>query len=176
MKNNNPALEPLLKGLLRSYEGIFDFPATVYESRLAKFVQRDVADLKKDLQKLNNYGIISYSAQKDKPQITLLQNRMYNDNYKINTTDYLKRKLKFEERVAAMVEFINKSTGCRSQHIANYFTDVKISACGICDNCINEKVIYISTEEFTRITSQIKDRVKDKSLKIEDILSKPQRN
>lgn len=165
-----PALERLLKGLLRSYEGIFDFPATVYESNLAKFIQADVEVLKKDLQKLNDYGIISYSAQKDKPQITLLQNRMYNDNYQLNTVDYLKRKQNFEERAAAMIDYIKKSTGCRSQHIAHYFTDAKINACGICDNCINEKVIYISTEEFNSITAQIIEFTKTASITVEDIL------
>jgi ATP-dependent DNA helicase RecQ len=166
-----PALEPLLKGLLRSYEGIFDFPATVYESRLAKFIQANVDDLKKDLKKLNEYGIISYTAQKDKPQITLLQNRMYNDNYQINATDYLKRKQNFEERVNAMTGYIKKITGCRSQHIASYFTDVKINACGICDNCINEKVIYISTEEFKSITAQIMSLSKDISVSVEDMFT-----
>ena len=169
-EKQNPTLEPLLKGLLRSYEGIFDFPATVYESKLAKFVQVETDALKKDLKKLNDYGIISYSAQKDKPQITLLQNRMYNDNYMINTSDYLKRKQNFEERVHAMIGYIKKSSGCRSQHIAAYFTPVKINACGICDNCINEKVVHISTEEFNSIASHIINYTKDTAISVENIL------
>ena len=169
-EKQNPALEPLLKGLLRSYEGIFDFPATVYESKLAKFIQIDVETLKKDLKKLNDYGIISYAAQKDKPQITLLQNRMYNDSYSINTSDYLQRKQNFEERAEAMIGYIKKSSGCRSQHIAAYFTPVKINACGICDNCINEKVIHISTAEFNLITNQIIDSTKGFAVSVEDIL------
>ena len=166
-----PALEHLLKGLLRSYEGIFDFPATVYESKLAKFIGADIEAVKKDLKKLHDHGIISYSAQKDKPQITLLQNRMYNDNYTLNTADYFKRKQNFENRVTAMVGYIQKSTGCRSQHIANYFTDVKINTCGICDNCINEKVIYTSTEEFTDISNRIRDLTKDISISVDRILA-----
>ena len=165
-----PAMESLLKGLLRSYEGIFDYPATVYESKLAKFIQADVEQLIKDLKNLNDCGIISYTAQKDKPQLTLLQNRMYNDNYQINIVDYLKRKQNFEERVNAMIGYIKKPTGCRSQHMANYFTDVKISACGICDNCINEKVIYISTEEFNSITDKMMRLTKDVSVSAEDML------
>ena len=171
-EKQNSELEPLIKGLLRSYEGIFDFPAIVYESKLAKFIQADMALLKTDLQKLHNYGIISYSAQKEKPQITLLQNRMYNDNYQINTVDYLKRKQNFEERVNAMIGYIKKETGCRSQHIAGYFTAVKINACGICDNCINEKALHISTEEFDTITSQIITFSKDQFLSVEEILIK----
>ena len=169
-EKQQPGHEPLLKGLLRSYEGIFDFPSTVYESKLANFIQADAIAVKKDLQKLNDYGIISYSAQKDKPQITLLQNRMYNDNYKINTVDYLKRKQGFEERVQSMISYINKSTGCRSIHIAHYFTGVAINACGVCDNCINEKIIYISTEEFNGITKQIKALTTEVSASVDEIL------
>jgi ATP-dependent DNA helicase RecQ len=169
-EKQNPALEPLLKGLLRSYEGIFDFPATVYEHKLAAFIQVNTEQLKNDLKKLHEYGIISYSAQKDKPQITLLQNRMYNDTYSVNTIDYLKRKQNFEDRVNAMIDFIKKSTGCRSQHIANYFTDVKINACAICDNCINEKVIYISVEEFNHISDQIREQSKLKQVSVDEIL------
>ena len=95
---------------------------------------------------------------------------MYNDSYKINTADYLKRKQNFEERVIAMIEYIKKPSGCRSQHVANYFTDVKINACGICDNCINEKVIYISTEEFNSISNQIMNITKNEVMSAEEIL------
>ncbi len=169
-EKQNTALEPLIKGLLRSYEGIFDFPATVYESKLAKFIQADVQELKKDLKKLNDFGILSYAAQKDTAQITLLQNRMYNDNYRINMKEYLERKLKFEERVNAMISYVTKSVGCRSQQIAAYFNDVKINACGICDNCINEKVIYISTEEFNSIMNEIIKLTKETAIPVEEIL------
>lgn len=165
-----PALEPLIKGLLRSYEGIFDFPATVYESRLAKFIQADMQELKRDLKKLNDLGILSYASQKDTPQLTLLQNRMYNDNYRVNMKDYLERKLKFEERVNAMIAYVTRSFGCRSRHIAAYFNDVKINACGICDNCINEKVIYISTEEFNSIMHEIIKLTEETSVAVDEIL------
>ena len=121
------------------------------------------------MRRLNDYGIISYSAQKDKPQITLLQNRMYNDNYRINTSDYLKRKQNFEERADAMIGYIKKSSGCRSQHIAAYFTPVKINACGICDNCINEKIVHISTEEFNKIAEKIKNI--GQNISVEDLLT-----
>ncbi len=169
-EKQHPELETLIKGLLRSYEGIFDFPAIVYESKLAKFIQADIGALKSDLQKLHNYGIISYAAQKETPQITLLQNRMYNDNYEVNTIDYLKRKQNFEDRINAMISYIKQEHGCRSQYIAGYFTPVKINACGICDNCINEKALHISTEEFNTITTQIMNCTRDQPRSVEEIL------
>lgn len=170
-EKQNPALEPLIKGMLRSYEGVFDFPATVYENKLAKFILADTGTVKKNLKILNENGIISYSAQKDKPQITLLQNRMYNDNYRINTRDYLKRKQNFEERINAMLSYIKNTSGCRSQDIAAYFTPVKINACGICDNCINQKVLHISTEEFNLIVNQLISCIKDMVVPVENVLA-----
>ena len=169
-EKQQPGLEPLIKGLLRSYEGIFDYPAIVYEGKLAKFIQADIATVKANLQKLNNYGILSYSVQKETPQVTLLQNRMYNDNYRLNTIDYLKRKQNFVHRVNAMTGYVKKESGCRSQHIAAYFTPVKINACGICDICINEKALKISTEEFNTIAGQIFDSTSNRYLSVEEIM------
>ena len=166
-----PAWEPLLKGLLRSYEGIFDFPATVYESRLAKFVQMDVEALKRDLRKLHEHGIISYNAQKEKAQVMLLQNRMYRDDYKVNTLNYLERKKNFEERVRAMIGYIKSTTGCRSRYIAGYFSAADMKPCGICDNCINEKSTHISTEEFSRISEQVLALARQGTFSIEEILT-----
>jgi len=170
-EKQHPELEPLIKGLLRSYEGIFDFPATVYESRLAKFLQQDIAKVKTDLKKINDQGIVSYMPQKDTPQIFLLQNRMYADNYLINNTNYLKRRKSFEERATAMITYINETKICRSKQIAAYFNDDKVKPCGICDNCINEKVIHVSTEEFNIISGYILEQAKTSSLNSNQVLT-----
>ncbi|HMK03039.1 MAG TPA: RecQ family ATP-dependent DNA helicase, partial [Ferruginibacter sp.] len=171
-EEQHPEFEPVLKGLLRSYEGIFDFPAIIYESRLTRFLETDLVSLKTDLKKLDESGIISYNIQKDKPQLTLLQNRMYTDSYMINTTSHLKRKQNFEERVRAMIAYINKTTGCRSRHIAQYFTDGKVNACGICDNCINGKALHITAEEFNKITEQVLHVAKEAPASMEEIMVK----
>ncbi len=154
-EKQHPESEPLIKGLLRSYEGIFDYPAIVYESKLARFLQEDVETIKRELTKLNDQGIISYAAQKEKPQIILLQNRMYADNYRINNTDYRKRRDSFEKRVHAMTGYVKESKNCRSVQIAQYFNDLTAKPCGICDNCINNKVIRVTPEEFNAISGYI---------------------
>lgn len=169
-ENQHPELEPLIKGLLRSYEGIFDFPSIVYESKLAIFLQQDSEAVKKDLGRLNDYGVISYAVQKDKPQITLLQNRMYTDNYLINNANCLKRKESFEQRVSAMVGYVQEKKHCRSKQIASYFNDDKTTACGICDNCINAKVIRVSQEEFNVISSHILAEARRSLLRSDKIL------
>ena len=147
-----PELDEIIKGLLRSYEGIFDFPATIYETQLAKFLKKNIDTIKQELLQLNQHGIIDYSPQKDKPQVTLLQNRMYADSFQINLANYLKRKQNFEVRIASMINYAKDAVSCRSQIIAKYFNSPTVNSCGICDNCINQKPIEVSKEEFEQLT------------------------
>ncbi len=162
-EKQHPESESLIKGLLRSYEGIFDFPATIYESRLGKFLTTDTETVKKGLKELNDHGIIRYIAQKDTPRLFLLQNRMYSDSYRINHEGYLKRKESFRRRVNAISSYINNTSDCRSKQIATYFGDNDVVKCGICDNCLNEATNHLSPEEFSRISGDILARVRDGS-------------
>lgn len=165
----HPELEPMIKGLLRSYEGIFDYPATVYESQLAKFIRKDIESVKKELRILNDYSIIAYAPQKDNPQLTLLQNRMYADNYAVNMASYLQRKRNFEQRVNAILDYIKNTANCRSKLIATYFNASTNKPCGCCDNCINEKDLVISMEEFEGIAAGIFQLVRSTALPVKEI-------
>ena len=147
-------LEPVIKGLLRSYEGIFDYPSSIYENQLAGFIKKDLSVLKTDLKKLEQFGIIEYHPQKDKPQIQFLKNRVNVADFAINQNNLSKRKIAFEKRVKAMISYV-KTKACRSKTIGNYFSDISITPCGICDNCINEKAVVVSKAEFENIVMVI---------------------
>lgn len=155
LEKHQPLLDDMAKALLRSYEGIFDFPCAINENSLASFIKQSKEAVVNQLQQLNGFGIISYQPQKEKPQLTLLQNRMYADSFVINLEDYLKRKALFEERIGAICSFAGNSLECRSKQIASYFNAEVKNNCGICDNCINQKEIVISTEEFEAIAGHI---------------------
>ena len=167
-----PQLEPIIKGLLRSYEGIFDFPATVNESELAKFIQKKLPDTQKELTQLHQLGLIDYSPRKDKPQITLLQNRMYADSFVINLTDYLKRKENFKNRIESIISYVKETVICRSRMIAEYFNDAGLKACGICDNCINQANLVISTQEFEMIAGKIFEQIDKQSIMPKELMKK----
>ncbi len=166
-----PKLEPLVKGLLRSYEGIFNYPATIYEGELAKFLRKNIADIKQELLLLKTHGIVDYSPQKDTPQLTLVLNRMYADSFVINLANYLARKKNFEIRITAMVDYIANKVNCRSQVIARYFNDLNVKACGICDNCINQKDVVISKEEFELINRHIFNLIGQTTLPVKDLIN-----
>jgi ATP-dependent DNA helicase RecQ len=168
----HPALEPIIKGLLRSYEGIFDFPSIVLETQLAKFVKMNIEVVKRSLLQLRQLGIIDYTPQKEKPQLTLLQNRMYSDSFKIDLVNYHKRKANFERRIKAISNYVNSTTICRSQFIAFYFNDTAAKKCGICDNCINEKNITLTTQELDSIMEHIFQLVKTAPQPVEELLKR----
>ena len=150
-----PEMTEVVKGLLRSYEGIFDYPATINEAELAKFIQKKIPDVLEQLNKMHRLGILNYSARKDKPQVTLLQNRMYADSFVINLTNYLERKKNFDKRIKTIARYIEQSIMCRSRMVALYFNDNTVKNCGICDNCINQNDLVVSSEEFEMITEKI---------------------
>ena len=155
-----PYLEPVIKGLLRSYEGIFDYPSAIHENQLAGFINKEVMDVKSDLKNLQQYGIIEYHPQKDKPQIQFLRNRINASDFSINQDNLLKRKTAYEKRVKAMIGYVNIHA-CRSKTIGNYFDDLSIKPCGICDNCINEKGLIISKTEFENINMNIEKLIQE---------------
>ena len=95
---------------------------------------------------------------------------MYADNYSINVAGYLKRKQNFEQRVAAIINYIRKETGCRSKMIADYFSASSIETCGICDNCIREKAVYLSIDEFENIAGRITHLVKENYIPVKQVL------
>ena len=166
-----PQLEQTIKGLLRSYEGIFDYPANINENELAKFLRKPKDAVKQDLLLIQQYGIIQYSPQKDTPQLTLLLNRMYADSFVIDLKNYVERKKNFETRIAAIVQYITNTTLCRSKIIAEYFNDLHLKACGICDNCIHQKSVAVSREEFEVIANYIYGFIDKKSGDIKALLS-----
>ena len=169
-EQQHPQLELVIKGLLRSYEGIFDFATAIYETQLANFIHKKLPDVLQQLQVLHQSRIIDYSSRKDKPQLTLLQNRMYADSFMINLSDYAQRKINFEKRVKAIAVYVQQIIQCRSRIIAAYFNDINVKACGICDNCIRQQDLKISTEEFAFITGEIFQRLSEHAVLYKEFL------
>jgi ATP-dependent DNA helicase RecQ len=152
----HPELEPAIKALLRGYEGIFDFPASISETVLIRLLKKDVEAIKKDLVQLHLYGIIHYESQKDSPQIFFPRNRIKAEDLSINLELYNKRKEKFTARVKNIIQFAQELVTCRSKMIGVYFGDTKLKNCNVCDNCLRQKKVHIDEKEFEKISERIK--------------------
>lgn len=147
-------LEPLLKAMLRQYAGIVDQPAQIYERALAATLRISADEVHRQLMELQAHGIISYTPKKEKPQVYLPMNRVRADDLQIDIPRYQKRKIQYEERIGAMMQFVHSDL-CRSRFIGNYFGDAALEDCGICDVCLQRKKRNLSAKEFDDIHEQI---------------------
>jgi ATP-dependent DNA helicase RecQ len=168
----HPQLEPVIKGLLRAYEGIFDHFTPISEVVLSRVLKNSAEEVKKQLAELNRYGIIEYQPQKDNPQLLLLRDRIKTEDLFINMVAYNQRKEKFLARTKEMIHFVKEEAQCRSRIIGSYFGDDAVRACGICDNCLRQKAITLSKEEFESLNHRILNTIKYGPLHTKDLLVK----
>ncbi|ANE51146.1 RecQ family ATP-dependent DNA helicase [Flavisolibacter tropicus] len=150
-----PQYEPLLTTLLRTYEGIFDYPVFVTEKNIAYLTKKTEAEIKQILLAVTALRVIRYTPQNDAPQIIFKKHRVRVEDLYLDLSQYEKRKAVFIERVEKIITYTNISS-CRSQYLNNYFGDDKTKACGICDNCLKTKALPLSKEEFATIHHEIK--------------------
>jgi ATP-dependent DNA helicase RecQ len=169
-EKGHPEHEALLTTMLRTYEGIFDFPSFISELNLAKLMRRHEEDIKKDLKTIHSFGIIRYKPQNDEPQIIFQKNRVPAEDLKINLQLYHKRRDAFVRRSEKMISY-TAHTECRSRFINDYFGDASKKDCGICDNCLSKRPNDLSKEEFSSISEKIGRSLGKRSLNIEQLLS-----
>lgn len=167
LENSHPALDAVVKGLLRSYEGIFDFPAGIHEKSLARFVGMPVDELIQRLHQLHRMQLVDYLPASEGPELYLLKNRMYQDAFFFHYAAYQERKQTYLNRVQAMIDYCNNQQDCRSKIIGQYFNDATVPDCGICDNCIRKKKSIAGKEIFQRLHDWIREQLQTQPMAIQ---------
>ncbi len=165
-ERSHPKLEPLIKCLLRTYPDIFDNNVSVFERQLAQLLKVHDDVVREQLNQLQAYRIIAYQPQKETPQIHFLCNRASAKYLNINNEAYLQRRQQYTQRVETMLDYVSLEHQCRSRFMASYFGDNKAGNCSVCDNCLQEKSLHISDEEFTSITTHILKHIAETGINI----------
>ena len=165
-----PQHENLLITLLRTYGGIFDFPAFISENLIARLLKKDEIDIKLQLKTIASFGIIQYVPQNNEPQIIFRKNRVVAEELSFNLMPYYKRRDVFVGRAKKMIEYI-QTNDCRSKTIGLYFGDKKAGDCGVCDNCLRKRSTQLSTKEFDVISTAIMDHISKQNITIEGLLA-----
>ncbi len=137
-EKEKPALEPLIKALLRTYEGIFDNEVNINERTLARLLRMETGEVVAQLQVLAGYQVVRYSPKKDSPQVFFPYNRISANQITIDMKAYEERKQRHLRRVKAMVDYACEE-GCRSRAMQLYFGEKNPADCGVCDNCLAGK-------------------------------------
>ena len=150
-----PALEPLIKALLRTYEGIFDNEVRIFEKQLGRILRLSEQQVTEQLLQLHQRGIIRYRPRKDEPQLCFLQERLQAQHLRINMEQVNERKRAYEERLEAMIRYICNTDTCRTGSLVAYFGERAAAACGICDVCIKKRTAPLNGPEFERIAGMV---------------------
>jgi ATP-dependent DNA helicase RecQ len=138
-ENEQPKLEPLIKALLRTYEGVFDNEVNINERTIARMLNIEPEAVITQLNTLVYYQVIIYTPKKDSPQLFFAYSRIPATQVVIDQKAYDARKMRHLHRVRAMMRYA-LGDGCRSVTMQHYFGEKEASPCGICDDCIAKKV------------------------------------
>ncbi|MBC7426150.1 MAG: RecQ family ATP-dependent DNA helicase [Bacteroidia bacterium] len=167
LQTNDSGADNFFKLLIRSYAGIFDHYTPVNESDLAKRAKVTPAKIIATLNKYHKAGIIDYQPKKDKPTITLLENRY--PSIRINERELEFLKGRYVERLDKVMQYVNNLAFCRSALLVKYFGETDASDCGICDICLGRKKAVLGKDRFNVLMETIKTEVLNKTLNMRSL-------
>ncbi len=168
----NPAYEKLLKTIFRSYTALFSEMVKIDETVIAKRLDVPKSEVIKQLQQLNQMSVINYEQQKHKPQLIFCMGRVEQRDFSLSPETYDDRMKYAKFRIKAMEDYVTSVTKCRSQYLIEYFGEESPPRCGTCDVCLERNKVNLSKLEVDRILEWLKPILKDKPLKMEDVLGK----
>ncbi|SEV99027.1 RecQ family ATP-dependent DNA helicase [Chitinophaga arvensicola] len=154
-ENAYPALEEIIKTLLRTYEGIFDNAVPIYERQIGRIMLTEDDEIAGQLYQLHQYGILHYQPRRDEPQLCFLQERVSAQHLRINMARIEVRKKVYADRLAAMFAYARNRDACRTQQLVAYFGEKDATPCGVCDICLKKKAQPMDANGFKRISDNV---------------------
>ena len=147
---NNPQFRELIQFMLRNLPGVMTDFVRINEETMAKKTGISVEKLMEQLKKLEAYHFLAYVQRNEKPQLLFLSEFVDSKHFGLSKNDYYIRKKDAEERMKAVVDFVNNDEECRSVQLLRYFNEKTKTVCGRCDVCKKQshhRVSYDSIEE-----------------------------
>ena len=148
---NNPQFGELIKFMLRSLPGVLTDFVKINEETIASKMGLTSEKVIEQLKKLETYNFLSYAQRNDKPQVLFLSEFVDTNHFNLSKENYHDRKRDAEERVKAVIDFVENDEDCRSVQLLHYFNEKKSKPCGRCDVCLShskhKSIEYQSVEE-----------------------------
>lgn len=157
----SPALENLMRLVLRTYTGLFSEYVFISESVLATRSGMTADMVYASLVELDRRGIIHYIPRKNVPGVTYLVERLDTKYIVIPHEVYEHRKEKYVERINSMIEYCTSDVQCRSRMLLHYFGEEADHNCGMCDVCLQRTSTSLRYGELTDLAARISAQVRD---------------
>jgi len=132
-------LNTIVKVLLRTYGGIFDYETKINLDLVAHKANFSEKDVIQQLKRLEKDQIISLELSNSDSEITLLKPR--EDDRTINPIAKLVEQQNTikKEQIEAVIKYTQNNNVCRSIQLLNYFGETSKHNCGICSVCISKQ-------------------------------------
>nr|WP_067058034.1 ATP-dependent DNA helicase RecQ [Mucilaginibacter sp. L294] len=166
----NPGWDPFIKTLLRSYGGSFENYVRLKEFDLARRTGMNTQQVIQGLEQLQDFNLLSYLPQTDKPQITWLKPRQHISNLYINKVFIDQRKQTYRKKMEAVFAYAEHKR-CRSQMLLSYFDELNAPKCGVCDVCLEERRQKNAEEIFDDITNEIVQLLSTDTRTIDELMT-----
>lgn len=164
---NNPQYSELVKYMLRSLPGVMSDFVKINEEVMAKKTGVQVEKVVEQLKKLEAYNFLSYAPRNDKPQILFLSEFVDAKHFGLSKENYYDRKKDAEERVKAVVDFVNNDEECRSVQLLRYFNEKTRKTCGRCDVCLKQQ----HRVPYDAIENRVRSVLSEEMMPMDEILS-----
>lgn len=165
-------LEPLIKFILRTSEGVFEDFVAIEEEVIASRLKLPVEEVIEQLKALHKFRVLSYSPRTDKPQIIFLQNRIKKENLLLDHAFIKSRQADYEDKLKAMRYYATEGDVCRTRVLTKYFGETITEDCGVCDVCLAKKKAPLNAIGFESISAAIENELRQAPLTMAEIKSK----
>ncbi|MEQ8908227.1 MAG: ATP-dependent DNA helicase RecQ [Vicingaceae bacterium] len=169
---SNPTYDGFIKGILRTYGGLFEGFVKINEQVLAKNLKLSPAQVIAKLKHLDKLELLDYEAQSSLPKLTLIQARLDQEALRISKANYLERKQIAFEKLDSVLRYAESNDRCRSQLLLEYFGEKDSYRCGICDVCLERNKLDLNDMEFEEIQAQLHKIMSEKPLPLKEVVAK----
>lgn len=166
----NAFYDSFIKVLLRSYGGMFETYCPVQEFDIAKKTGKSKEEVVAILNKLQDYKLLTYLPQTDKPQLQFLRARVDATAMFLDARYMRERNEVMTGQVRAMLHYAEANT-CRSVLLLQYFNEPQAAKCGTCDVCLEEKRQAASDGLTELITVELIETLSGQHLNLEELIS-----
>ena len=132
-------LAVILKAILRTYGGIFDYPTKINSILISDKSGVSEEVVIETLIQLEKDKILDLKLKTTDAQVTFLVPR--EDDKTINRISKIiqqQNDIKHKQ-VSTVIDYINNDNECKTIQLLSYFGETNLSACGVCSVCIEKK-------------------------------------
>lgn len=127
--------QKVINSILRLYTGVFADYVFIREEDIMAKTGLDQQQLYQQLLLLSRHHILHYVPARQTPAIIYLTPRLENEEIRISHYIYEDRKARQEQRINAMINYIDNDEECRMVQLLKYFGEDIDHTCQKCDVC-----------------------------------------